>query len=77
MAQRQLQLFVHYLISTIGNEETFLQEFLENFQEILLCSYMESDVINMMNYFTTHRCVTRHDRVNIHMLKYIDCDTFL
>ena len=51
MAQRQLQLFVHYLISTIGNEETFLQEFLENFEEILLCSYIESDVYNMMNYW--------------------------
>ena len=60
-----MQLFVNSSLTTISNEETFLQDFLENLEEMFPRYYTHNDVCNGFGYSTTCYRVIGREGVNI------------
>ena len=59
------------MVCYVSNEETYLQDFFEAFEDMSPGYYMDSDVINVLGYSITPWCVTRIERVNTIFIEYI------
>ena len=63
------QIVLSFVLTTLSYEETFLQDFQKNLEEMFLRYYMDGSVMSRLTLSTTCRCgvVTCRDRVKINI----------